>query len=95
MVAGKDHDGHAGIGQQPPGAVDHRRRDAVVVERVAGEQHDIGLAVACAGQHGGQAGGAVAVMGVGDAVVIDMQVGTVDQDDVHGGRLMWGHGCVS
>ena len=65
-----------------PVQVEHRGGDAVVVECVAGEEHDIGVRVAGGGQHGGKAGGAVAVFG-GVLFVIDVQVGTVDKDDVH------------
>ena len=94
VVAWQDHHRDAGIGQQPAGAVEHRGGDAVVVERVAGEQDDIGTGVACGGEHGGQAVGAVAVLG-GVLFVIDVQVGAVDKDDVHWGRLGSGHGFVS
>ena len=93
VVAGQDHHLDAGIGQQPAGAVEHRGGDAVVVERVAGEQHDIGVRVAGGGEHGGKAGRAVAVLG-GVLFVIDVQVGTVDEDDVHWGRLRCGAWAV-
>ena len=91
MVAGQDHHGEAGIGQQAAGAVEHRGGDAVVVECVAGEQDDVGAGGAGGGEHGGEAGGAVVVLG-GVLLVIDVQVGGVDEEEVHWGRLGCGHG---
>ena len=78
VVAGQDHHGDAGVGQQAAGAVEHRGGDAVVVERVAGEQDDVGAGGAGDGEHGGEAGGAVVVLGGRGALVIDVQVGAVD-----------------
>ena len=94
VVAGQDHHGAAGIGQQAAGAIEHAGADAVVVEGVAGEQDDVGVRVAGGGEHGGQACGAVAVLGGGGGV-IDMQVGAVDEEDVHWGRQVSGHGWES
>ena len=87
VVAGQDHHGDAGVGQQAAGAVEHGGGDAVVVERVAGEQHDVGAGGAGGGEHGGEAGGAVVVLG-GVVLVIDVQVGAVDEEEVHWGRLV-------
>ena len=94
VVAGQDHHRDAGIGQQAAGAVEHGGGDTVVVERVAGEQYDVGVRVAGGGEHGGEAGGAVAVF-CGVLFVIDVQVGAVDEDDVHRGRQVSGHGLLS
>jgi hypothetical protein len=33
-------------------------------------------------------------MGLGYPVIVDMQVGTVDDNDVHGSRLAIGHGRI-
>jgi hypothetical protein len=54
----------------------------VIVERVAGEQHDIGLETARAGEHRLEAASAVAAVLRGDSAVIDMQIGAVDEDDL-------------
>ncbi len=93
VVAGQDHHGDAGIGQQAAGAVEHGGGDAVVVEGVAGEQDDVGACGTGGGEHGGEAGGAVVVLG-GIVLVIDVQVGAVDEEEVHWGRLVAGHGSV-
>ncbi len=94
VVAGQDHHRDAGIGQQAAGAIEHGGGDAVVVERVAGEQDDVGVGGAGGGEHRGEASSAVAVLG-GVLFVIDMQVGAVDEDDVHWGRLRGRHRSVS
>ena len=94
VVARQDHHGDAGIGQQAAGAVEHGGGDAVVVERVAGEQDDVGAGGTGDGKHGGEAGGAVVVLG-GVVLVIDVQVGGVDEEEVHWGRLVAGHGSAS
>ena len=54
----------------------------MIVERVAGQDHDIGAEIARRLQHAAQPGRAVAAMHRRDAVVIDMQVGGMDEEDV-------------
>ena len=82
MIAGQDHDRQPGIGEQHAGAVDRRRRDLMVVEGVAGQDHDIGAEIARLLQHAAQPGRAVAAMHRSDAVVIDMEIGGMDEEDV-------------
>jgi hypothetical protein len=85
-LPGRITTGTPAAGQHEAGAVEHRGGDAVVVEGVAGQQHDVGAGRTGCGQHGGEAGGAIAVLcGVG--FIIDVQVGGVDEEDVHRGRL--------
>jgi hypothetical protein len=55
VVAGQDHHRDAGIGQQAAGAIEHRDGDAVVVERVAGEQDNVGSGGAGDLEHRGEA----------------------------------------
>ena len=82
VIAGQDHDRQTGIGEQHAGAVDRRRRDLMVVERVAGQDHDTGAEIARLLQHAAQPGRAVAAMHRSDAVIIDMEIGGMDEEDV-------------
>jgi hypothetical protein len=54
----------------------------VAVEGVAGEQHDVGTDVAGGPQHAGEPRGAVAAMEPRRIVVVDVEIGTVNDDDV-------------
>ena len=82
MVAGQDHDRQPGLRERSAGAVGRRRGDHVIVESIAGEQHDIGAELAGDRQYRAQPGGAVAVMLRGDALVVDMQVRRMNEKDV-------------
>ena len=82
VIAGQDHHRHAGVGQQPPGAVDRGGADLVVVEGVAGQQHDVGAERPRRPQYVAQPGGAVAAMHRRDPVVVDMQIRRMDEEDV-------------
>ncbi len=54
----------------------------MVVERIAGQDHDIGAEIPRHIEDAAQPGRAVAAMHRRDAVVIDMQVGGMDEEDV-------------
>jgi hypothetical protein len=90
MVTRQDNHLHARIRDQAAGALDRRSRNTVIVERISGEQDDIGAMCTCRSQYGCQAGDAVSMLG-GGSFVIDVQVGTVDKHNVHWGRLRGGH----
>ena len=57
-------------------------RQTVAVEGVAGEQHDVGADVAGRPQYAGEPGGAVAAMEPRGIVVVDVEIGAVNDDDV-------------
>ena len=57
-------------------------RQAIIVERIAGEQHDIGADRARGGQDAGKPRRAVAAVEARGVVVIDVQIGAVDDDDI-------------
>ena len=91
VVARQDHHRDGGIGQQATGAIQHGGWDAVVVKCVAGEKDDVGAGGARGRKHRGEACGAIVVLG-GVLFVIDVQIGAVDQEQVHRGRLGGKHG---
>ena len=82
VIAGQDHHRQPGLGEQHAGAVDRIRRDLMIVEGVAGEDHGIGAERPRRRQHVAQHAGAVAAMHCRDPVVIDMQIRRVDDADV-------------
>ena len=65
-----------------PGAVDRRRGDLMIVEGVAGQDHDVGAEIPRRLEDAAQPGRAVAAMHRRDAVVIDMQIGGMDEENV-------------
>jgi len=81
VIAGQDHNRQPGIGEQHSGALDRRRRDLMVVEGVAGQDHDSGAELARGVENAAQPGRAVAAMHRRDAVVIDVEIGGMDEED--------------
>ncbi len=78
VVAGQDHDRHAGIGQQAPGAVEQRHTKLVALKGVAGEQNNVRPQCPRGFQHRPQPAGLAALAGRGNAPLVDMNVGAVD-----------------
>jgi DNA repair exonuclease SbcCD nuclease subunit len=70
VIAGQDDERQLRIGEERPGAVDRLRRDLLIVEGVASEDHGIGAARARRRQHVAQHAGAVAAMQCGKPIVI-------------------------
>ena len=73
---------------------DHRRRlldqvlrHAMAVESIAGEQHHVGCKSARRIEHAAEPRGAVAAVQPRGIIVIDVQVGAMNDDDVAGGRV--------
>ena len=58
----------------------------MAVEGIAGEQHHVGCKIARRSEHAAEPRGAVAAVQPRGIVVIDVQVGAVNDDDVAGGR---------
>ena len=88
MVAGQQHDWHAGIGQHVPSALQHGLRHAMVVECIAGQQHDIGRQRLCFLQRGLQSQLPVIAA---DGTVLDVEVGCMHQRDIAGCGWLGGH----
>ena len=85
VIARQDHDRQRAPRNDRRGAIKKVSRQAMAIEGIAGEQHHIG-GRARGSEHAGQARRAVAAMQPRRIVVIDMQVRTVNDDDIAGGR---------
>ena len=65
-------------------------RQAMAIESIAGEHDNVGCRGAGSGQHAGQPGRAVTPMQPCSIVMIHVQVGAMDQDDIAGRRKRHG-----
>ena len=86
VIARKHDDGQRGGGHHGRGALDQILRHAVAVECIAGEDHDVGRHAARRIQHASQSRNAVAAVQPRRIIVIDVQVRTVNDNDVADGR---------
>ena len=82
VIAGQDNDRHSGIGEQHSGPVDRRGGDLMIIECIAGQDHDIGAEIPRHIEDAAQPGRAVAAMHRRDAVVIDVEIGGMDEENV-------------
>ena len=82
VVARQHDDRQAGRRDDGCGLRQQIVRQTVAVEGVAGEQHDVGADIAGGPQHAGEPGGAVTAVEPRGIVVIDVEIGAVNDDDV-------------
>jgi hypothetical protein len=93
VVAGQEHHRQRRRGDDLGGAIEQSRRQAVAIEGVAGEHHSVGTEMARGLKHAGEPGGAVAAMQPRGVVVIEVEIGAMDDREVAGGRRHCrGHG---
>ena len=96
VVAGKDHHGQRRGRDDGGGAIEQVNRQAVAIEGVTGQHHDVRIRVTGRGQDTGEAGGAVAAVQPRGVVVIQVQIGAVNDHDIAGRRGNGiGHGVAT
>src|SRR6516225_5006840 len=78
VVSGKDHDRHAGLGEQPSCASENVRAELIVLKGVAGQQQDVGSERLGSRQHRTQGCRAIAALGQ-SAILVDVQIRAVDR----------------
>ena len=71
MVARQDHDCHSRFGEEASGRIEYRRTQLVILERVPGQQSNIGSQRSGRSQHG--------VKPRGTAAVVYMNIGAMYQ----------------
>ena len=86
VVAWEDHDGQTGLRQQFVRALKHPQRQAIAFERVARQQNEIGADPLRGVEHEAQPAVAVAPELGCVVIVIDVNVGGMDQKQVAGLR---------
>ena len=84
VVSGKDHNREISLGEQTPGAFEDGSRELIVLEGVAGQQYDIGPHRLCGQEHQAQPSRTAAATGASSAVLVDVQIRTVNEDDFGG-----------
>ena len=82
MIARQQHDRYGGSCHHRCGSLENMVRHAVAFERIAGKQHDIGVEAARFFEHTAKAGRPVAAVDARRVVMVHMQVGAVNDDDV-------------
>ena len=96
MVAGQDHHRQRRGRDDRGGTIEQIIRQAVAIEGVAGQHHDVRAGVTGSGQDPGEAGRAVAAVQPGGVVVIQVQIGAVNDHDIAGRRRNgMGHGVAT
>jgi hypothetical protein len=96
VVARQDHHGQRRSRDDGGGAIEQINRQAVAIEGVARQHHDVRAGVTGRGQDTGEAGGAVAAVQPRGVVVIQVQIGAVDDHDIAGRRRNGiGHGVAT
>ena len=86
VVAGQDHHRQRRRRDDRGGTLEQIVRQAVAIEGVAGQHDDVRPGAAGCGQDPGEAGRPVAAVQPGGVVVIEVQIGTVNDHDIAGGR---------
>ena len=83
VVVARQHDDRQARGRYDGcGLREQIVRQTVAVEGVAGEQHDVGTDVAGGAQYAREPRGAVAAMEPRGIIVVDVEIGAVNDDDV-------------
>ena len=96
MVAGQNDHGQRRRGDDGGGALEQMIRQAVAVEGIAGEDDDVGARAAGRRQDPDETGGAVAAVQPRGVVVIEVQIGAVNDHDIAGRRGNGiGHGIAT
>ena len=96
VVAGQNDHGQRRGGDDGSGALEQMIRQAVAVEGVAGEDDDVGARAAGRGQDPDETGSAVAAVQPRGVVVIEVQIGAVNDHDIAGRRRNGiGHGIAT
>ena len=86
VIAGQDDDRQRRSADHRRRLLDQALRHAMAVESIAGEQHHVGCKIARRSEHAAETRGAVAAMEARGVIVVDVQVGAMNDDDVAGGR---------
>jgi hypothetical protein len=92
VVARQQHHGQRRGRNDRSRSIEQINRHAMAIEGVAGQHHDVRAGRAGGAQDAGEPGGPIAPVQACGIVVIDVQVGAVNDHDVLGGGAGMGHG---